>query len=188
MSWNSYNQTLISAQGDGSALTAAAAASALGGQAKFTFPASYLKIGDVFRVTAAGRISCVVTTPGTARYDWRWGPTSNIVVFDSQAMNLNIVAKTTVGWWLDVLLTARAVGSGTSANFFGQGVWNSEAGIGAPAVTVGGNATFMLPYNAAPAVGTGFDSTVSNVWDLFFTQTVATGSMTAHQYRVVYET
>jgi hypothetical protein len=188
MSWNSYNQTLISAQGDGSALTAAAAASMLPGQAKFTFPASYLKIGDVFHVTASGRISCVVTTPGTARYDWRWGPTSNIVVFDSQAMNLNTTAQTTVGWWLDFICTCRSVGSGTSATFFGSGLWSSIAIIASPAAAAGAPGAYVLPYNTTPAAGTGFDSTVSNVWDSFFTQTVATGSMTAHQYRVVYET
>jgi hypothetical protein len=40
----------------------------------------------------------------------------------------------------------------------------------------------MLPWNAAPAVGGNFDATVSNLLDLFFTQTVATGSITLHQF------
>ena len=33
----------------------------------------------------------------------------------------------------------------------------------------------------APAVGTGFNSQAANTLDIFFTQTVATGSMTVHQ-------
>jgi hypothetical protein len=184
MSNNTWWQTLISAQGDGSALTAAAAASMLPAAAKFTFPANLLKIGDQFRLTASGRISCVVTTPGTARFDFRMG---SAVVWDSGAINLNIVAKTNVGWWLDVLLTVRAIGASTSATILGQGLWVSEAGIAAAANAAGGNASFNVPVSA-PAVGTGFDSTTSNVMDSFFTQTVATGSLTLHQYNLSYLT
>src|SRR5437867_3585931 len=108
MSNNSWWQTLISAQVDGTALTAAAAASCLPAAAKFTFPANLLKVGDQFRVTASGRISNVVTTPGTARFDVRFG---SAVVFDGGAINLNVVAKTNVGWWLDVLLTVKSIGA-----------------------------------------------------------------------------
>jgi len=181
---NSWWQSLITAQGDGSALTAAAAASCLPAAAKFTFPANLLQIGDQLRITASGRISCVVTTPGTARFDVRFG---SAVVFDGGAINLNTTAKTNVGWWLDILLTVRSIGASTSATILGQGLWVSEAGIAAAANTAGGNASFNIPVSA-PAVGTGFDSTTSNVIDLFFTQTVATGSMTLHQYNLSYLT
>jgi hypothetical protein len=40
----------------------------------------------------------------------------------------------------------------------------------------------MLPVGTAPTAGNGFDSTASQAVDLFFTQTVATGSLTLHQY------
>jgi hypothetical protein len=183
MSSNTWNQTLISAQVDGAALTAAAAATCLPAQAVFTLPANTLKIGDKLCVRASGRISCVVTTPGTARYDIRIG---GAVIFDSQAMNLNVVAKTNVGWWLDVEFTVRAVGS--SANGLGQGIWLSEAGILTAVPTTGpGPGGFTLPYNTAPVVGANFNSTVSNTVDLFFTQTVATGSMTLHEYELIYK-
>lgn len=183
MSSNSWWQALVTAQGDGSALTAAAAASALPGQAKFTFPANLLKIGDEFRITASGRISCVVTTPGTARYDVRFGST---VVFDGLAMNLNTTAQTNVPWWIDIRLVCRSVGSGTAAAFFGMGYFGSPAVVGSPAITAGGSGFLVLPNSTAPAVGNGFDSTVSNVIDFFFTQTVATGSMTLHTFNVTY--
>jgi hypothetical protein len=178
MSLQGWQETLITAQGDGSVLTAAAAASCLPPAAKFTLPANFFSaVGKAVRITAAGRISCAVTTPGTARYDVRFGGT---VVFDSLAMNLNIVAKTNVHWMLELLLTCRAIG--TSANLMGQGTWRSEAVIASPLPTAGGSGEFMIPYNTAPVVGTNFDSTASQVVDLFFTQTVATGSMTLHQY------
>ena len=39
---------------------------------------------------------------------------------------------------------------------------------------------------SALAVSAGFDSTASGFFDLFFTQTVATGSMTVQQYELTY--
>lgn len=184
MSNNSWCQTLISAQVAGTALTAAAAASALPTAARFSFPPNQLKIGDKLNIKASGIISNVVTTPGTARFDVRFG---SAVVFDSGAINLNIVAKTSVPWWLDIELTVRSIGASTSATIIGQGLWVSEAGIAAPLPSVGGNASFNIPVTGV-AVGTGFDSTTSNFIDLFFTQTAATGSMTLQQYDLVYKT
>jgi hypothetical protein len=173
-------QTIVAAYSDGPALTAAAAASCLPTYNPTTLPASYFQIGRMLRLTATGRISCVVTTPGTARFDLRLG---GVVAFDTLAMPLNIVAQTNVPWFLQVLLTCRAVGSGTSANLIGQGIWLSPASILVPAPATGpGPGGQIVPYNAAPAVGTGFNSQSALTLDFFFTQTVATGSMTLHQF------
>lgn len=185
MSSNSWWQTLTTAQTAGSAQTAAAAASCLPPAARFTFPASLLKIGDEFRITASGIISCAVTTPGTARFDVRVGSS---VVFDSQAMNLNIVAQTSVPWWFDCKLTCRSIGNSTNATLIGQGVWASPAIIAAAAPASGGSTQFVLPVSGGVVVGSGFDSTVSNVMDFFFTQTVATGSMTLQTFNLSYLT
>jgi hypothetical protein len=89
-----------------------------------------------------------------------------------------------VGWWLNVLLTCRSVGTGTSATLLSQGTWTSEAAIASPLPTVGTNGTFTVPYNTAPVVGTGFDSTVANALDFRFMQTLAIGSMTCHQFMI----
>lgn len=182
MSLNTWHETLLSHRGDGTPLTAAAAASLLQGatatRAKYTFPANFFEVNKQIIVRSSGRISCAVTTPGTARFDIRLGGT---VVWDSLAMNLNIVAKTTVNWNLYVELYCQAAGDSTTATLFpGECRWKSEAVILAPLPTVGGSGVFMLPYNTAPVVGAGFDSTTSKAFDLFFTQTVATGSITLH--------
>lgn len=182
MSAQSWQELLVSAQVDGPTLTAAAAAQCIPPAAKITLPNNFFHIGKQLLIKASGRISCVVTTPGTARFDVRIGGT---VVFDSLAMNLNIVAKTSVGWWLEILLTCRAIGTGTSTTLMGQGKWTSEAVIASPLPAVGGSGTFILPIGTAPAVGTGIDNTAANTLDMFFTQTVATGSMTLHQYSVM---
>lgn len=187
MSLNTWVETLLSHRGDGTALTAAATASLLQGatatRAKYTFPTNFFEPNRAIRITASGRISCVVTTPGTARFDLQFG--GSIVVWDSLAINLNIVAKTNVHWALEVELFTQASGDSTTATLFpGICSWTSEAVIGSPLPTVGGSGAVLLPYNTAPVVGTGFDSTVSNKMDLRFTQTVATGSITLHTMKI----
>ena len=174
-----FQETLIAAQVDGPTLTAAAAASCLPPAARYVLPSNFFSIGKALRIIAKGRISCAVTTPGTARFDLRFGAGATVVA-DSLAMNLNIVVKTNVNWILEMLLTCRAIGA--AGNLMWQGKWLSEAVIGSPLPTVGGCGMLTLPVNAAPAVGANFDTTAAQVVDLFFTQTVATGSLTLHQY------
>jgi hypothetical protein len=177
-----YWETLASLSADGTPLTAAARASLTQGAgatgARFTMPAGKLRVGDVIKLRASGRISCAVTTPGTARFDLAAGAT---VIFDSLAMPLNIVAKANVAWSLDVMGTVRAIG--TTGNIFWQGWWLSEASINTALPATGpGPGGQSVPYNTAPVAGANFDTTVSALWDLFFTQTVGTGSVTLHQY------
>jgi len=181
MSLQSWGETLITSQVDGAALTAAAAASAIPAAAKYTLPANFFSIGKQLLVKASGRISSVITTPGTARYDVRFGAT---VVFDGLASLLDsVAAHTNVGWTLEILLTCRAIGA--TGNLFGQGTWTCEDLLGVPATAPKGVLSAILPWNSAPAVGNNFDTTTSQVVDLFFTQTAATGSMTVHQYSLI---
>ena len=187
MSINTWQETLLAHRGDGTALTAAATASLLQGatatRALYTFGANFFEVNKAIKVDSSGRISCAVTTPGTARFDFQFG--GSIVVWDSLAINLNIVAKTNVHWYLTFELFCQAAGNGTTATLFpGICKWESEAVIASPLPTVGGSGMVTLPYNTAPAVGTGFDSTVSNKADLRFTQTVATGSVTLHTHKI----
>lgn len=183
MGIQTWNELLVVGQVDGPALTAAASASCIPTPSRIILPNNYFYIGKVLEIVLTGRISCVITTPGTARFDVRMGPSGTIVVYDTGALNLNTTAKTNVPWRLELLLTCRAVGSGTASNFIGNGMFMSEAIVGSPANTAGGNGSFNAPVGA-PAVGTGFDNTAANALDIFFTQTVATGSLTVHQYIV----
>lgn len=182
MSLNRWQETLVNSQISGTALTAAAAASALPAAAKFTLPTNYFDtIGKKLRIRATGRISSVNTTPGTARFDVRFGAT---VVFDSLAILLDTVAtKTNVGWMLDIDLTCRAIG--TAGNLWGAGMWTCEDILGVPAAPPKGVLSAILPWNSPPAAGNNFDTTVTQQIDIFFTQTVATGSMTLDQYELI---
>lgn len=175
-------QTLISAQGDGSTLASSTSAtSLLPVAAKFTLPPNYLDfIGRRLKITAHGRLSTLVTTPGTLIMDIRFGGT---VVFNGAAMQMSTTAHTTVPWRMEVELTVRAIG--TSANLMGQGTFMSQAVSISGADPTTGHSMLMIP-NSAPVVGTNFDSTVAQVVDLFgkFSVSDAANSITLHQYEL----
>jgi hypothetical protein len=134
--------------------------------AKAVLPGGFFTVGKALRLIATGIISNIVTTPGTLTLDVRFGST---VVFNGGAVNLNAAAKTNVSFRLDLLLTCRAVGSGSAANLFGVGVLTSESVVGAAAGTA---LPAALPASA-PAVGNGFDSTAAQTVDLFGTFSIA---------------
>lgn len=178
MSLQSWSETLVTAQSDGTALASSTTAtSIIPAAAKFTLPANFFSIGKQLRIVSRGRISTVVTTPGSLTLDIRLGST---VAFSTQAQLLNIVAKTNVTWEFYVLLTCRQIG--TSANLMGIGSFSSEAVIGA---TAGFPSQVFCPISA-PVVGTGFDSTTSQVIDHFATFSIsnAVNALTLHQYQV----
>lgn len=174
---------LVIGNADGPSLTAAAAASCIPAASRLILPNNYWTVGKQWKIKLQGRISCAVTTPGTARFDLRTGPSGTIVAFDSGALNLNIVAKATVPFDLEIDLTCRAVGNGTATTLLGIGKLTSEALIGSPLPSAGGNGVLLCPVGA-PGVGAGFDNTAANAVDLFFTQTVATGALIVHNYEI----
>ena len=183
MSLQTWQETIVMSATDGPTLTAAARASCVPTANRIVLPNNFFYIGRAIKVVLNGRISCAVTTPGTARFDICLGSAGTTIVFDTGALNLNIVAKATVPWTLEVLLVCRAVGSGTTTTFFPRGQFTSEAVIGAPLPAAGGNGSLIVPVGT-PAVGAGMDNTAASALDVFFTQTVATGSMTVHNYQV----
>ena len=187
MSLQTWQETLINTNVDGAAVTnTTTPTSIIGGtgtgasQAKITLPANFFYVGRMIRLFAAGRISTVVTTPGTLTLDIRLGA---VIAANGGAMVLSTTAKTNVSWWLDWILTCRAIGSGTTSNLMHQGMFSSEA---AGATTVAGEAKSIMLPQSAPAVGTGFDSTAAQTVDLFGTWSVANAanSIQLHQYKL----
>ncbi len=182
MSLASFQETLTLASADGSALSNSnSATSLLPATAKLTLPAGLLNsIGRAIRVTAHGRLSTVVTTPGTFTFDLRFGSTA---VMTSGALPLNIVAKTNVPWFYQMYGTLRTAGS--SANFMPGGFWLSEAALNVAVPSTGpGPGGNTLPYNTAPVVGSNFDSMASQAIDFYGTFSVANAanSITLHQF------
>lgn len=130
-----------------------------------TLPPNYLVIGKRFRTSVEGALSNIVTTPGTVTFEIKIG---SVVAWTSGAIQLNATAHTLLPFKLVVEWSVRAVGASTSANILGIGVlvgihFTLTAGQ-VDAVNVPG--AFQVPATA-PAVGTGFDSTVANILDFW---------------------
>jgi hypothetical protein len=177
MSSNSWNQTLTTAQVDGTALTnTVTATSILPAAAKFVLPANLFQIGTKLRVKAGGRISTAASTPGTITFDVRMGST---VVFNGGASGTVATSASNLTWDLEVDLTCRAIGSGTSTTFIGTGKLLTAA--------LSATTPIMLLPASAPAVGTGVDATASQQVDLFATWSVANASntITTHSYELI---
>ena len=177
----SWVGTLATAVTDGTQISnSTTQASIIPATAKFTLPAGDANtIGKTYRISATGRVSCVVTTPGTLLFQVLFG--ANAVANPTPAsFALNATAKTNVTWSLDIVMTVRAIGAGTSANLMWVMRFESEAVVAAAANTA---LPVFLPASA-PAVGNGFDSTVANVVDLQAKFSVATSptNLTLHTY------
>lgn len=128
-------------------------------------PANYLQIGSKFRIRALGGLSNIVTTPGTVAFQVMIG---SIVAWTSGNIQLNATAHTLLPFFLDVTLRVDSIGASTAAKFLGQGILNGIMFTNTAAQTDATNTTGCYPVPAtAPAVGTGFDSTVANTLDFW---------------------
>ena len=176
MSSKGFRERILEIYEDGAALTnSTVQTSLLPASAKeATLGAGLLRIGKVIGFELSGRISTVVTTPGTLALSLRFG---SVDAFTTGAMTLNVTAQTTVHWVLRGELVVRAVGAGSVTTLMPKGcTFTSHAVIGSPAIGAGGAGVQMLPYNTAPAVGTGFDFTSSQLMDVLGTWSVASAS------------
>ena len=175
-SLQSWGETIYNMTVDGPVNTAGTAASMLASP-KITLTERFWSMHKAVRISAWGRMSSVITTPGTARFDVR--QPSPTIIWDSLAVLLDTVAAhVTMPWRLMIDLVCRA--EGATGNLFGSGEFKYEGILGTPATMPKGSLTAMLPWNTAPVVSGNFDTAPANALDVFFTQTVATGSMTCH--------
>lgn len=178
-----YGAAMVKMQKAGAALASSASeVSLLDASGKLTMAGLYLQyVGQQFRLTAAGKISTVVTTPGTMTMKLKAGSTA---VLTSQAFPLNIIAKTNVSWYLDLLVTVRAAAG--VMTLMANGLWTSEATIASAAPAAG--PVGAQPWQvSAPAVGSSFDNTIANVIDFTGQWSVNSGSnsITCEQYTLV---
>ncbi len=177
MSLQTWQETIVTQQGAGTSFgTFTTAKTVINAQALASLPVGFWSVGKTIRVRVAGGVGTLVTTPGTIVFQVMIG---SAIAFTTGVIQLNATAHTNIPFELEVLLTCRALGAGTSANCMGQGrvfgiMFTPTAGQ-----TDGANShAMMLAPNTAPAVGAGFDSTVATVLDLFCGFSVSSGSNT----------
>lgn len=170
MSSLGFRERILEVAEDGPALANSTVATSLLPTARkvAALPLGYFdRIGRVLAFDFSGRISTLATTPGSLTLELRLG---GIAIFSSGAMALNASAQSNVHWSLKGELVARAIGSGSGTTFMPKSCsFRSHAVIGSPAPTAGGAGEHMLPFNAAPAVGTGVDNGAAGLLDLFAT-------------------
>ena len=183
MAIETYVQSLTTQHAGGTAQnTYTTAKSVINTQALYTLPADFWTVGRYLELNVEAALSNIVTTPGTITFQVMMG---SIVVLTSGAIQLNATAHTLLPVSIDARMTCRAVGAGTSANLMGQ-MW--IRGI-QPTLTIGQtdaantSGVFAGPATA-PAVGTGFNSTIANILDFWvgFSVSDAGNGITIHQY------
>jgi len=160
------------------------AKSVLNPQDLVALPVNYLQVGSKYQIRARGGLSNIVTTPGTVTFQVMMG---SVVVFTTGAIQMTTTANTLLPFDFDVTMRLDSSGSGTSAKFLGMG---KLAGIG---LTIGSGAnptvtdTFITVPVTAPAVGTGFDSTVSEILDFWvgFSSSNAGNGVQLYDYEVL---
>jgi hypothetical protein len=188
MGVQTWVETLVTSQAAGTLFnTYTTAKTVLNAQSVIVLPAGFFYIGRALRVVIIGGISNRVTGPDTTTFQIMLGSTGTIAAFTTGAMNLTTTAHTTIPFFCEVSLTCRAVGTGTSANLIGQAQVQGQ--MFAMAASLADNAAgtgYAMGPNTAPAVGTGFDSTIANVLDFWVAQSFsgAGNGIQVHQYKV----
>jgi len=171
-------QTLTPLQAAGTAVAATTTRTSLtvgSTQARYTLPGNSLKVaGDQLLLEASGIISTVVTTPGTQTIDFALATTT---ICSTGAMTLNAVAQTNTPWYLRMLMTVTTPGTACQLRF--GGFWLSPASINVALGATGpGPGGQIVPYSGtatgASTNGVTFDATVSQLIDLYATQSINT--------------
>lgn len=149
-----------------------------------TLPAGFFTVGKTLEINVMGGISNIVTTPGLIAFQVMVGA---VIAFTTGNIQLNATAHTLLPFWVRILMTCRAVGATTAANCLGMATAVGVMFTNTAAQVDGANTNTIKNVPAtAPAVGTGFDSTIANTLDLFvgFTISDAANVVQIQQYTV----
>src|SRR6266436_2141581 len=107
MSLQTFQETLVQQRAAGTNFnTYTTAKTVINQNDLFQFPPNYFQIGKKLRITVAGGLSNIVTTPGTVALQVMLG---SIVVFTTGNIQLNATAHVLLPFWLDVLLRCDSV-------------------------------------------------------------------------------
>lgn len=161
-----FTQTLTSQRAAGTLFnTYTTAKTVINASELVTLPANYLTTGSKFRIKALMGLSNIVTTPGTMAIQIMMG---SIVAFTTGNIQLNATAHTLLPLDFEATLRVDSIGSGTSAKYLGQSKFTGIQPTLTAAQTDAANTSgsFLGPVTA-PAVGTGFDSTIANILDFW---------------------
>lgn len=183
-----WNQTLVTQRTAGTVFDAyTTAKTVINQQDLYGFYANYFQLGSKLRTHVAMAISNIVTTPGTITFQVMLG---SIAVWSSGAIQLNATAHTLLPATLDVDLTCQLTNTGVGgaiAKFMGIGKLSGVMFTKTAGQVDGVNSETSLRVPAtAPALGTAFDSTISQILDFWvgFSINNAANEVRVDQYDV----
>lgn len=165
------------------------AKSVINPQAQTLIPGGMLMLGDMLHIRASGGISNIVTAQPTFTFQAVMGPADppSIVVHTSQALLTTTTVHTLIPFEYDLWMRLDSEGSGTTAKFLSQAfirgiMFPISGAVGDPTAAIG----HLAAPNTAPAVGTGFDSRITNILDFFVGISVSSASngIQVYQYSV----
>lgn len=139
------------------------AKSVINAGAVVTLPPNFLYAGHYIRVTALMGISNVVTAQCQFTFQVMVG---SVIAWTSGAISASTTAHVNLPAKLVVDLRVDSVGAGTAAKMLGVGVLSGIM-FTSGAVADGNYGSSIMVPATAPAVGTGYDSTVSNALDFW---------------------
>jgi len=165
-----WEEAILVSKVDGPSLSnSSSATSIIVAADKIIFPAGFFCVGRAIRIRGMGRLSNIVTTPGTLTIDVKLG---SVVVWTSGAMQLSTTAHTTLPFVFSIDLVARAEGTSTNANMIGIGEFHGQQFNISSSDPTTGHPALVAP-NSTPAVGTGYDSSATQQLDIVATFSVA---------------
>lgn len=176
-----YNQTIACIRKQGtlyntyttskSMLTSATAVEGVA-DAAITLAPGFFYPQKKIRILFQAGVSNRVTGPDTFTINVMVG---SVIAFTTGAITLTTTAHTTIPLWGQIDLTCDTGGNGTLAKLRGQAILMGQmiqqgGTAGADSATL---SNVVIAPNTAPALGTGFDATVSNVLDFAVAQSVS---------------
>lgn len=193
MSSQSWGETLVNISAAGTlyntyttAKSMLTSATAVAGASSglITLPANFFdRTGKGLHIVGVAGVSNRITGPDTFTMQIMVGA---VIAFTTGAITLTTTAHTTIPMYFEINLTARTIGNGTLATLIGQAILQGQMVAMTSAADNAAGTGYAIAPNTAPAVGTGFDSTVSNTLDLFVAQSFsgAGNGFQIQQYRV----
>lgn len=180
-----FVQTLAASQKSGSNFASYTTAKTVINQTELvTLPPNYLRLGSLLRVKVFGSLS--TASGNTVTFQVMMG---TVVAWSSGALVATTTTNTNLPFSLEVLLRVDTVGTGTGGSYMAVGTVIS-VGLQPAGSTAGANPTVanianVLPATA-PADGTGWDSTLSQILDFWVGMgtSAAGNNITIQQYIV----
>lgn len=183
-----WSQGLITQKGAGTLFSSfTTAKTVINQEALLPLAGNSLVLGDSLSITVLGGISNLITTPGTITFQVMMG---SIVAWTSGAIQLNAASHVTLPFRLYVELSVQLLNTtvgGAVAKLLGIGTLHGVMFTKTAGQVDGVNSESIITVPVtAPALGTAFDSTISQTLDFWagFSISNAANGIQVWNYRV----